>query len=123
MTKNEFRELLLRALNSAAENAEAKLAKRVPRSFAIELHAPGSSGRAVSLDEAVDQIYLGSDRFYRIIDVAITKLLPGETVAFVRVSGHAPAEFSKTWDPASLGPFKQTIADKIEDRSVRARFQ
>jgi hypothetical protein len=121
MTKNEFRELLLRALNSAADNAEVELAKPVPRSFKIELHAPGSSGRTVSLAEAVDQIYLGSDRFYRIIDVAIKELLPGQSVAFVRASGHAPAEFSKTWNPASLGPFKQMIAEKIEDRSVRTR--
>jgi len=123
MTKNDFRELLLRALNSAAENAEAKLAKPVPRSFVIELHAPGSTGRTVSLDEAVEQIYLGSDRFYRIIDVAIKELLPGQSVVFVRVSGHPPTEFSKTWDPASLGPFKQIIAEKIEDRSVRTRLQ
>jgi len=123
MTKNDFRELLLRALNSAAENAEAKLAKPVPRSFVIELHAPGSMDRTVSLDEAVDQIYLGCDRFYRIIDVAIKELLPGKSVVFARVSGHPPAEFSKTWDPASLGPFKQIIAEKIEDRSVRTRLQ
>jgi hypothetical protein len=121
MTKNEFRDLLLQALNGAVDHAEAKLAKPVPRSFAIELHSPGSSGRTVSLAEAVDRIYLGSDRFYRIIDVAIKELLPGQSVAFVRVSGHPPAEFSKTWDPARLGPFKQINAEKIEDRSVRTR--
>lgn len=120
MTKNDFRELLLRALNSAAENAEAKLAKPAPRSFVIELHAPGSSGRVMSLDEAVNQLYLGSDRFYKIIDVAFKELLPGQSVVFVRASGHRPVEFSKTWDPASLGPFKQIVAEKIEDRSVRA---
>jgi hypothetical protein len=67
----------------------------------------------------VDQIYLGSDRFYRIIDVAIKELLPRETVAFVRVSGHPPAEYSKTWDASALGPFKQIIAEKIVDRRAR----
>jgi hypothetical protein len=117
MTKNDFRDLLLKALDSAAENAEAKLAKPVPRSFMVELHAPGSSGRTMSVDEALDQIYLTSDRFFRIIDVGIKKLLPRESVAFVRVSGHSPAEFSKTWDPSSLGPFKQIVADKIDDQS------
>ena|SRR2546422_881484 len=119
MTKNDFRELFVRALNSAAENAEENIAKPIARSFVIELHAPGSSGRVVSVDEALDQIYLGSDRFYRIIDVAIKELLPGESVAFVRVSGHPLVEFSKTWDPSSLGPFKQIIAEKIEDRRIR----
>jgi hypothetical protein len=115
MTKNEFRELFLQALNGAAENAETKFAKPIPRSFVIELHAPGSLGRTLSVDGALDQIYLGSDRFYKIIDIAIKRLLPGESVAFVRVSGHSSVELSKTWDPSGLGPFKQIIAERIED--------
>jgi hypothetical protein len=120
VTKDDFRELFLRALKSAADKAEEKLEKPIPRSFVVELRAPGSPERTLSVDEALDQIYLGNDRFYRIIDVAIKKLLPGEAVAFVRVSGHLPAEFSKTWDPFTLGPFKQIIADKIDDRRIRA---
>lgn len=120
MTKDEFRKLFLRALDDAAESAEVKLARPIPRSFAIELHAPKSPGLTVSVDEALDQIYLGDDRFYRIIDIAIKKLLPGEAVAFVRVSGHLPDEFSKTWDPSALGPFKQIIAEAIDDWRVRA---
>ena len=120
MTKEEFRQLFQHALNIAAENAERELLKRIPRSFLIELHAPGFAGRNVGVDEALDQIYLGSDRFYRIIDVAIKELLPEEAVAFVRVSGHPPAEFSMTFDPSALGPFKQMIADKIEDRHARS---
>ena len=109
MTKNDFRELFQRALNVAAENVEGKVAKPISRSFLIELHAPGSSGRLVKIDEALDHIYLGCDRFYRIIDIAIKELLPGESVAFVRVSGHPPDEFSKTWDPSGTGPFKQIL--------------
>lgn len=101
--------------------SSSKLTKPIPRSFVIELHAPGSSGNVVSVDEALDQIYLGSDHFYRIIDVAIKELLPEKSVAFVRVSGHSPDEFSKTWNPSELGPFKQIIAEKIEDRGVRTR--
>ena len=96
MTKKDFRELFVRALNRAADNAEEKLARPIPRSFVVELHAPASPGGTVSVDEALDHIYLGSDRFYRIIDIAIKALLPGEAVAFVRVSGHPPDEFSKT---------------------------
>jgi hypothetical protein len=118
MTKNDFRELFQRALNVAADNAEGKTRKPIPRSFLIELHAPGSSERLVSVDEALDHIYLGSDRCYRIIDIAIKEVLPAESVAFVRVSGHPPDEFSKTWDPGGAGPFKQILATRVEDRRV-----
>jgi hypothetical protein len=118
MIKSRFRSLFLRALNAAAESAEVRLAKPVPRSFLIELHAPASPGRVISVEQAVDQLYLGSDRFYRIIDVAIRRLLPETAIAFVRVSGHQPASFSETWDPSDLGPFKQIIADSIEDAGV-----
>jgi len=118
MTKGEFRDLFLRALSAAAENAEARLARPVPRSFTIELYAPPSPGQTVSVDQALDRIYLGKDRFHKIIDVAIRRLLPRKSVAFVRVSGHPPAPFSQTWDPADLGPFKQIIAEKIEDEGA-----
>lgn len=120
MTKKEFCKLFVRALSAAAEHADATLAKPVPRSFLIELHAPGSTGQDMSIDEALDQIYLGGDRFYRIIDVAIERLLPDASVAFVRVSGHPAAGFSETWDPSGLGPFKPIVAAMIDDRRVAA---
>ena len=120
MTKGEFRNLLIRALSTAAENTEARLGRPVPRSFVIDLQAPTSSGQTVSVDQALDQIYLGRDRFYKIIDIAIKRLLPRESVAFLRVSGHPPVPFSQTWDPSNLGPFKQIIADTIEQPRVAA---
>jgi hypothetical protein len=119
MTKDDFRKLFIRALNLAAENAEARLAKSIPHSFEIALYAPGSPGRTLSIDEALDRIYLGGDRFYRIIDVAVTGLRPGGSVVFVRVSGHPTTEYGKTWDPAKLGPFKQILAEQIEDHGPR----
>jgi hypothetical protein len=118
MTKSEFRELFQRVLNVAADNAEAKMARPISRSFLIRLHAFGYGDRLISVEEAVDKIYLGSDRFYRIIDVAIEEVLPKESVAFVRVSGHPPSTLSATWDPAGSGPFKQIVLDKIVDRRV-----
>lgn len=119
MTKNEFRRLFLQSLEAAAENAEVRLGRPVPRSFDIELHAAGASGRTMSVGQALDLIYLGSERFYKIIDVAIRRVLSGKSVAFVRVSGHPPAPFSQTWDPAGLGPFKQILAEKIETEAAR----
>jgi hypothetical protein len=70
----------------------------------------------VTIEEALDRIYLGSDRFYRIIDVTIKRLLPEKSVAFVRVSGHSPTNFNETWDSSDLGPFKQIIGETIEDQ-------
>jgi hypothetical protein len=115
MTKSEFRELFMRAVRIAVENAQSKLAKPIPQLFEVELHAPGIPGRMVTADEALDQIYLGSDRCYRVIDVAVKGLRPGGSVIFVRVSGHSPVEYDETWDPSNLGPFKQVIADTIEN--------
>jgi hypothetical protein len=120
MTKNEFRTLFLRALDVAADTAERKLAEPIPRTFLIELHAPGSAGSIVRVDDALDRIYLGSGRLYRIIDVAVRKLLPEHTVIFVRASGHAPVEFDQTWDATDLGPFKQMQAEHLEDHRVHS---
>jgi hypothetical protein len=120
MTKSKFRSLLMEALDRAAACTEARLARPIPRSFLIELHGAGSPGQTVSIDAALNRLYLGSDRFYRIIDVAIKKLLPRKSVAFVRVSGHSPTNFDETWNPADLGPFKQIIGETIEDQHIVA---
>lgn len=120
MTKNEFRVLFLRALDVAADNAEHRLGEPIPRVFEIELHAPGSSGSVMRLDEALDRIYLADDRFYRVIDVAVARLLPHHAVIFVRVSGHAPVAFDQTWNAADLGPFKPILAEHLEDHRVHS---
>jgi hypothetical protein len=120
MTKTEFRGLFLRALNIAADNAEAKVAEPVPRSFLVELHAPDCAGRVLSVDDALTELYLGNDRFYRVIDVAVLQVLPGKTVVFARVSGHEPAGFDRTFDAAGPGPFKQILAEHVADRRVHS---
>jgi hypothetical protein len=107
MTKKEFGELFLEALNTAAGNVEDQLARPISHSFLIELHAPGSSGAHLTVEEALDRIYLGTDIFYKIIDVTIKELSQQNSIVFVRVSGHQPVPFDKTWDPSGTGPFKQ----------------
>jgi hypothetical protein len=121
MTRKDFLELFLRVLNGAAEVTEAKLKKPVPRSFSIRLHSFGNDDHLISVDETIDKMYLGRDRFYRIIDVAIEEVLPEESVVFVRVSGHPPDALSATWDPSGSGPFKQFQFDDIVDRRVDGR--
>ena len=117
MTKTDFRKLFLQALHVAADNAEKRLGKPIPRSFVVELHAPRSAGGPIRLDDALDYLFIDTDHFYRIIDVAIKVVLPTQSIAFVRVSGHTPAEWGKTWDPSGTGPFKQILAKDLEDRS------
>jgi hypothetical protein len=120
MTKRSFRTLFLRALRNAADVADTRLSMPAPRSFLIELHSPICSGELLQVDEALDRLYLSGDKFYRIIDVAIEKISSDKTIAFVRVSGHAPGPFDETWDPTNLGPFKQVLAQTIEDRRLNA---
>jgi hypothetical protein len=121
VTIEEFRELFQRALNIAADNAEANLPKSIPRSFLVALHSFGYDDKLLSVDEAVDKMYLGNDRFYRIIDVAVIEVSLNDSVVFVRVSGHAPGPLGATWDPTGSGPFKQLIAEKIVDRRVNCK--
>jgi hypothetical protein len=115
MTRGDFRRLLQEALSLAADNAEAKLKKSIPRSYLIRLHAFGYDDRLVSIDDALDKLYLGGERFFRIIDVAIAEVRSDASVVFVRPSGHEPDAWRTTWDPSSSGPFKQIIFDKILD--------
>lgn len=69
----------------------------------------------MTLDEAVDEIYLGEEKFYLIIDIGITELRRQETIAITRVSGHKPGSFDQTWnDPPGNGPFKVIIPAKIQ---------
>jgi len=118
MTRADFRTLFLRALNAAADSAEAKLAEPVPRLFRVELHGAGCAGSIISVDEAINRLYLADDRFFRIVDLAVTQVLSDETVVFARVSGHAPGPFANTYDPSDLGPFKQIAAEHVIDRRV-----
>ena len=74
MTKNQFKTLFERALDLAAESAEKQLGKPVPRVFEIEMHGAAAHPRTMKKDEALDAIYLGPDRFYRIIDVSIIRV-------------------------------------------------
>lgn|ERR1700722_7250261 len=120
MTKTGFRKLFVRALNSAAELAEAHQGHQFPRSFSIELHAPGAAGAVMSIDQAIDRLYLGPDRFFRVIDIAIKQQRGAKSMAFVRVSGHKPTDYSATWDPAGLGPFKQMIAEPVSEQGAAA---
>lgn len=108
MTKEEFGHLFEMALDAATRDTEATLKRSVPRRFVISLHGAGYAGDRMDPSEALAILYLGEDRYYRIIDVATIEVGDATLTIFVRVSDHQPGSFEQTWnDPAGNGPFKQ----------------
>ena len=115
MERQQFAELFRTALEEAARNDEVKVTRRIPRDFQIELHGAGHSRALLDPQAVLDVLYLGPNRFYRVVDVAVIAVGPHRTTAFVRVSGHEPGSWDQTWnDPPGAGPFHQLIAERIE---------
>ena len=115
MSKEEFKTLFEHALEVAAQNAERKLGRPVPRQFEIEMHGLAPETRILKAEEALDEIYLGSDRFYRIIDISVCRVSKDVSTVFMVVSGHAPGTLKQTWNqPPGSGPFKQVLADEVK---------
>ena len=111
--KQQFRELFETALNEAAENAECVLHTNISRDFLIELHLYGV--RLCDVDTALDNLYLGEDRAYKVIDVAVLRVESDKTIVFVRVSGHDPVPWEETYQADKLkGPFKQMIYEDLK---------
>jgi len=114
MTVDEFRVLFEDALEAAARNAEAKLGRAVPRRFDVELHGAAPVPRALTVDQALNEIFLGTDRFYRVINVGVRRINRHRTTVFIGIGGHPAGSFAETWnDPPGAGPFKQIISDDI----------
>ena len=111
MTKAEFRRLFVTAVERAAANVEKAVERPVPRVFIIDLHAENHPGSLMTIEQATDVLYMGTEAFFKIIDVGVTAVLDGRTHVFVRPSGHAPEDFAHTWNPTDLGPFKQIISN------------
>jgi hypothetical protein len=116
MTKEEFKALFDQALEVAAENAEGKLGHSVPRRFEIEMHGLAPQPRILKKDDALEEIYLGPDRFYRIIDLSVRRVSKDVCTVFVGISGHTPGSFNQTWNqPSGSGPFKQVLAGEVKE--------
>ena len=114
MERQQVAELFGSALEDAARNAEAEIERSVPREFEIELHGAGHSRALLDPHAVLDILYLGPDRSYRVIDLAVTAVGPHRTRGFVRVSGHQPGSWDQTWnDPLGSGPFHQLNAERI----------
>lgn len=111
MSQEDFKNLFLNAINIAMKNAEKQLGRQISQNVRISLHGLGHQGDTVDFDKAVEVLYLGEDKFYRIIDVAVYEITDEYSRIFIRVSGHNPVSFEQTWNtPIGSGPFKQIIA-------------
>jgi hypothetical protein len=116
MNKQEFKTLFEQALEVAAKNAEAKLGHPVPRAFEIEMHGLAPHPRLLKKDDAFEEIYLGPDRFYRIIDLVVRRVSKDVCTIFMGISGHPPGSLNQTWNqPPGSGPFKQVLADEVKE--------
>ena len=105
----------MHALEIAARNAEKQLGFPVPRQFEIEMHGLCRHSRMLSKEEAFEQIYLGPDLFYRVINVAVRRVGKHASTVFMGISGHAPCPLDQTWNqPPGSGPFKQVLSIEIE---------
>lgn len=115
MNKQEFSELFLRSLEVSAENAEDKLGQKIPREFKILLYGAGFAGEIMSLEDALEFIYLDESTFYVIIDVSVIGYSRSTATVFTRVSAHTPGPFHSTrYGLEGSGPFNQLIAAEIK---------
>lgn len=103
MDKSSFASLFREAIQRALQEAGVPAASTKP---VVEFHGKPSPQRLVTIDEALDFLWLSEDRFFRIIDVAVLIGEDNPPVIFVRPAGFEPSTYEDTWEPSGLGPFK-----------------
>jgi hypothetical protein len=72
----------------------------------VEFHGQPNPERRVTMDEALDFLWLSADRFYRVVDVAAFSGEHNSAVIFVRPAGFEPSAYDDASGPSALGPFK-----------------
>jgi hypothetical protein len=72
----------------------------------VEFHGEPNPTRPLAVDEALDLLWLSTNRFYRVVDVAAVAGEDNPPVIFVRPAGFEPSGYEDTWEPEGLGPFK-----------------
>jgi len=118
MEKDQFATLFHEHLTKAVRLAQTKVGRALPDKLIIELHGASFAGKEMSPSETLDVLYLGSEKFYRIVDISVLSASESTTRVFVRVSDHPPGAFEETWnDPPGSGPFKvlEPIRIRLEE--------
>ena len=106
MTRDEFRRRLEAASAEAAKLASDQVGRRIVAPVSFFVHVAGSATEAVSLDEAIDALYVGPELTHAVIDVGVVVRLDGYGTGWVVASGHEPRSDADVWDAKTLGPFK-----------------
>lgn len=101
--KSSFALLFQDAVGRALEEAGVPAASHEP---VVEFHGKPNPIGNVTVEEALDFLWLSADRFYRVVDVAAFVGEDNPPVIFVRPAGFEPSPYENTWEPSGLGPFK-----------------
>ena len=103
MDKSGYTLLFQEAARRALDQAGLSAALNEP---IVEYHGKPNPQRCVTMDEALNCLWLSEGRFYRVVDVAAYLGEDNPPVIFVRPAGFEPSAYEDTWEPAGLGPFK-----------------
>jgi hypothetical protein len=110
MNKSTFKTLFLKVASDAIEQAQAAISKEIPFDFVVEMHGGKGStgqGRLMTIDEAIDAMFIDEEYFYVVIDVLVKTVIGNRTILFVRPSGHEPTRLGETYNtPKDYSPFK-----------------
>ena len=119
MTRAEFSALFRFQLDLAVEAAEARLGHPFARCYEILRGSADRDGRRITIDDALEELWISPDRFHRIIDLAVADYSPAMTWIWVREAGYAPSTFEETWnDPPGAGPFKTLVFSDLPKAPV-----
>ena len=117
MNLAQYCEVFAQAVEASIKEAEKAHRISLPRDLIFEIPFKGLPDRYSNIEDMAKVIYLNENSFYRIIDVAVRAEISGQSLVWVRVSGHPPSEWKDTWDPAVYGPFKSIISSEIQGAS------
>ena len=114
MDQESFKNTFLGVVADAIAGAQQLSARQLPPKFEIELHGGGIGGQIVTLDDALDRMFVSESLYFAIIDVGLKKVERDRCIIFVRISGHSPVSFQETWNtPTGNGPFKVITPTKV----------
>ncbi len=105
-THEEFRLLLLQAVERTRSLAERDLAEPLPQDTLLVLSAFGQGRRALPVDEVLAYLFKDS-RFPRVVVVGLWGIVDGQALVALLPSGH-PYIYDRalTWSqPPEMGPF------------------
>jgi hypothetical protein len=115
MSKGEFDRLFQSVLTSARRDAERHLGERLPETLLIDMHRARPPFDPISVDAALDRLWMDENRFRWVIDVAIVAYSVNSTFLFVRPSDHHPVPLERTMMyPDVNAPFQQMISSTVQ---------